>query len=562
MHLSETPFVIVDTETTGVRASNDRLIEIAAVKQIGGETIDEFSMLINPEQTIPHRITQITGITTSMVYDQPTIGEVMPAFLDFLGDGVFVAHNLSFDMGFINAELGRLDAAPISNVSLCTLRLARRLLRGLRSKGLSSLINFYNISIENRHRALGDARATAVVLKHFIEQVIYEHGIAEREELLRFQFVSYARKRGVSKNVQRIRDTILPTLPRTPGVYFMKDRKGQIIYVGKAKNLKARVRSYFNAIEAHATRTRNLVDAVADISWTPLHSELEALVKESHLIKQHKPKFNRAQKYYRNRPFLRLSVDELFPRMTLNTYLVDDGAAYFGPMASRRQGELIMDLINRFFLLRECDDTTFNRKTSCLYEDLQRCKAPCEAREKSPEWYAHEVERVKAFLMGNGGDDVLPSIEAAMKQAAQEMEFEQAAHYRDLIELVEGLLEKQRYIAAPVLEHNAVVIDRTIQDGHWRVLFVRFGRLVDSTLIPAPPEEPLLTELSDRIDSIFGSESERPDRYFKAEIEDIRLLAQWLFLNRAALDKVDWHPSLDLAAFKKTVFSLLIEGVK
>ena len=562
MHLTETPFVIVDTETTGVRAASDRLIEIAAVRVVGGETIAEFSSLINPGGIIPRRITEITGITTSMVYDEPAIDDVMPAFLSFLGDDVFVAHNLSFDLGFINAELARLDHPPLANPSLCTLRLARRLLRGLRSKGLSSLTAFYNITVENRHRALGDARATAKVLNHFLDQLAYEYGMAGRDDVLRFQYVTYSKKKGVPRSVQRIREHVLPELPETPGVYFMKDRKGNVIYVGKAKNLRSRVRSYFYAIEAHAARTRNLIEAVDHVEWTSLHSELEALLKESHLIKEKKPKFNRAQKHYRHRPFIRLSISELFPRISMSSYLIDDGAEYFGPMASRRQGELIVDLINRFFLLRECDDATFKRKSTCLYEDLQRCKAPCEKRQASSEWYEGEVRRVKAFLMGEGGDEVLAWLESAMLAAAKDMDFEQAALYRDLLELVSTLLEKQRYIAAPVLEHNGVVIDRTIDDGACRILFIRFGRLLDTQLVTMPGTAEARQALERRLDEVFDEEHERPERYFKAEIEDIRLLAQWLFLNREAVQKIDWNTGQHRDELKEKVWSLLRWGIE
>ena len=489
MHLSETPFVVVDTETTGTRPATERIIEIAGVRVLGGEIVETYSQLVNPDRIIPGRITQITGISNSMVYEQPTMDRVLPDFMEFLGDDIFVAHNLSFDLGFINAELARLALPALENTSLCTLRLARRLLRGLRSKGLSALANFYNIEIDGRHRALGDARATAVILLQFLEMVEYESGISEVDELIKFQFKTYSSQSSGRKNLLHIREQILPGLPASPGVYFMRDRRDRVIYVGKAKNLKSRVKSYFNAIEGHEARIRNLVDQVANVTWRTFDSELEALLEESKLIKELKPRFNRAQKFYRNRPFIKLSTGELFPRASLHTYLVDDGSDYFGPVASRRQGEMILDLINRFFLLRECDDATFKRKSTCLYEDLKRCKAPCE-RAESTDWYDNEVARVKKFLSGEDGEVVLQRLQEAMKAASLEMDYELAALYRDQYELVSMLLEKQKCIAAPVLEHNAIVIDRSIKDGHCRLLFVRHGRLVETLKCAAPADEP------------------------------------------------------------------------
>ncbi len=483
MPLSETPFVVVDTETTGTRPATERIIEVAAVRVAGGEILDTYSQLINPGRIISGRITQITGITNSMVYDEPGIETVMPDFLDFVGDDIFVAHNLSFDLGFLNAELARLSMPALDNPTLCTLRLARRLLRGLRSKGLTALAAFYGISVDGRHRALGDPKATAEILLHFIERARYEHDLEYADDLLKFQFSTYATKNGALKNLVHIKKNILPGIPDDPGVYFMRDKKDRIIYVGKAKSLKSRVKSYFNAIEGHETRIRNLVEQAANVTWKTFNSELEALLEESRLIKELKPRFNRAQKFYRNRPFIKLSTHELFPRVSLHTYLVDDGSEYFGPVAGRRQGELILDLINRFYLLRECDDATFRRNSTCLYQDLKRCKAPCECAAsdaESNDWYKDEVSRVRGFLRGEQGDQILEKLEEAMRAASIAMDYEQAALFRDHRELVGLLLEKQRCIAAPVLEHNAVVVDWSIRDEYCRLLFVRHGRLVES----------------------------------------------------------------------------------
>ncbi|MEM8484135.1 MAG: DEDD exonuclease domain-containing protein [Bacteroidota bacterium] len=562
MDLSDTSFVVVDTETTGVRPATERIIEIAAVRVVGGEVVDTYSQLINPDRIIPGRITQITGISNSMVYEQPFADRVLPEFLDFLGDDVFVAHNLGFDLGFINAELARLDLPGLANPSLCTLRLARRLLRGLRSKGLTAVAAFYGIKIKGRHRALGDATATATILGHFLQKVQYENEVENLDDLLRFQYATYVGKTGTKKNLIHIKQNVLPELPRDPGVYFMRDGRNKIIYVGKAKNLRSRVKSYFNAIEGHETKTRNLVDRVANITWETFDTELQALLEESRLIKELKPRFNKAQKFYRNRPFIKVSVNELFPRASLHTYLVDDGADYFGPVATRRQGELLLDLINRFFLLRECDDTTFNRRTTCLYQDLKRCKAPCERSNKN-DWYDDEVERVKRFLRGEDGDVILEHLDEAMRAASIAMDYEQAALYRDHRDLVSLLLEKQSYIASPVLEHNAIVVDNSIHDSHVRLLFVCRGRLVETLKWALPLADDREAILRERIATHFiietnpDEEAPEPTRYFKAEIEEIRLLAHWLYVNREASQKIDWQQDTTEAEMVGQVMSFL-----
>ena len=143
----------------------------------------------------------------------------------------------------------------------------------------------------------------------------------------------------------------------------MHDAQGEVIYIGKAKSLRSRVRSYFTAIESHASHTRKLVQTVRQLTWRETGSELGALLLESRLIKTQKPRFNRAQRRYRSRPFVRLEITDRFPRISAQTYLKDDGAEYFGPLGGRRQAEMVVELINRLFLLRECDDATFAART-------------------------------------------------------------------------------------------------------------------------------------------------------------------------------------------------------
>ena len=543
MVIAQTPFVVVDTETTGTSPSMDRIIEIGAVKIHDGEIVEKFDQLINPGILIPSRITRLTHITNGMVFDKPGSESVLPDFMHFLGDAVLVAHNLSFDVGFLNAELNRMGAHPIDNTSLCTLRLARRLLKGLRSKGLSALAAFYGIKITGRHRALGDAKATAEILLRFIDRLAEENGIVEKEDLIRFQFTTYAPRKGTRKRLVELRDTCVPDIPEKPGVYQFMSKRGQVIYVGKAKNLRARVRTYFTSIEAHSSHTRKLVEHIQAIEWHEMDSELEALIEESRRIKCLKPKYNRAQRFYRNRPFIRLSVHEEFPTATLTSYLVDDGSEYFGPLRGKQEGKMVLDLINRFFLLRECGEGTFRKKAKCLYHDLQRCSAPC-ITQVAPNTYALEVERVKDFLLGKGNQDLIDTLQAAMVSASVEMDYEEAALYRDLGDLVVRLMARQECIAAPVLQHNAVVIDRSIDDGLCRMLLVRYGRLLETVSIPIPPDKHHHELLSEHINNAFVVDTDRPERYYKAEIEEIRLLAHWLYVHRDDALKVDFLPEM------------------
>jgi DNA polymerase-3 subunit epsilon len=186
-HLSDTTFVVVDVETTGLSPVEDRITEIAMMKVQDGILQDEFSTLINPLVTIPASITNLTGIDNLMVADAPTAREVAPTIANFLGDAVFVAHNAPFDWGFVTQTAMRERGIELSNRQLCTVKLSRRILPHLPSKALGPVTSALNITIPERHRASGDAYATALVLVKFLSYIQRKHDIHMISELLRFQ---------------------------------------------------------------------------------------------------------------------------------------------------------------------------------------------------------------------------------------------------------------------------------------------------------------------------------------------------------------------------------------
>ncbi len=551
MHIRDAVFVVTDTETTGTSPARDRLTEIGAVKVHRGKIVDRFSQLINPGRAVPRYITELTGISTAMLFNQPSAAEVLPRFLEFLGDDVLVAHNLSFDQQFLNAELERLGAAPLKNRTLCTLRLARRLLPGLKSKSLPVLADFFKVQVKNRHRAEGDAEVAAEVLQQFLSRLAFEYGIETLEQVLSFQHRRYSEPKREPKHLQRLRASVLSQLPATPGVYFMRDRQDQIIYIGKAKNLQARVRSYFNAIEAHPPRTHKLVESVRNITWTETGSELAALLLESKLIKQHQPRFNRALRRYRNRPFIRLDTGEPFPRISWASYLMNDGAEYFGPLGGRRQAELVVEFINRFFHLRECDEATFRRGHRCLYAESGRCNAPCED-EAAASAYVQEVQRVRDFLTGRDSA-VLDLLAAEMKAAAAQLDFEQAALYRDWLRRLERMLARQQSVAKPILEHNAVLLNPGMEKNAVQLFVVRFGRHIDTVTLGMPAGLEEIEALRERLSLHFDPAQAQPDRYFKEEIDEVRVLAHWMYVYRDSARQVHWHPDRGIDALVEEI---------
>lgn len=538
MPFSDIPFVVVDTETTGGRAASDRLIEIAAVRVEDGKIVDRFQRLVNPECTVPRRISWLTGITTPMLFNQPVAADVLPAFLSFLGGGVFVAHNLSFDLRFVNEEQARAGLPPLRNETLCTLRLARRLLPGLRSKGLASLVDFFGIRMKRHHRALDDAEATAEVLIRFLDQLQLEHGAETVEDVLVFQHRRYGDLKRLSKNVTHVRQTVLGDLPQSPGVYFMKDGKGKTIYIGKAQNLSSRVRSYFNAVEGHPARIRTMVKSVRDVEWQETDSELEAMLLESQLIKEMQPTYNRAQLEYINRPFIRVDATHAFPSISYSAFLHHDGAEYYGPMASRNEAEFVVDVINRFFRLRECDDATFALGRRCAYASMGRCLAPCE-KGADASLYQSEASRVRNFLIG-ADQSVCKRIETEMQDASAALDFEKAATYRDWLHALQRMLEKRQSVAARVLNHNAVIIHRTSPEAPVRLLAVSRGRHAETLQTAAPPSDADRTTIQTMLRRCFIDAPADVKSYREKEVDEVYLLTHWLYVHRAEVRQVRW----------------------
>jgi len=186
--LDKATFVVVDVETTGLSASDDRITEIAMMKVRGGTLVDEFSTLVNPLLTIPAFITSMTGIDNVMVQNAPTAREVVPFVAEFLGDAIFVAHNASFDWGFVTQTARRERGIELRNPTLCTVKLSSRILPNLPSKSLGPVAEHLNIKIPERHRASGDAYATALVLVKFLSYLQKKENLKTVEELLKYQY--------------------------------------------------------------------------------------------------------------------------------------------------------------------------------------------------------------------------------------------------------------------------------------------------------------------------------------------------------------------------------------
>jgi len=322
-----------------------------------------------------------------------------------------------------------------------------------------------------------------------------------------------------------------------------------MLYIGKAKRLSKRVRSYFNGIESHGARRRKLMQKVRQVEWTETTTELEALLLESRLIKKHKPSYNRAQRRYRGRPFIRLDPSEDVPKLSWSYTIQQDDAEYFGPLRNRDQAELVLEVAGRFYRLRECDDAKLRLGQRCLYADMDRCTAPCEGDDGA---YAEEVARVRQFLTGQDRS-VLDALQERMQQASANLEFEQAAQFRDWHDEIEHLLDRQQAIAAPVLEHNAVVALPGASGGAVQLFVVRFGRPVETVAVRLPPSDEARARLEAKLAHHFDPAQERPKQYSKRDVDEIRLLSHWLYVHRDEIAHVRWSADVSVDAWRERV---------
>jgi DNA polymerase III subunit epsilon len=463
--LVDVEFVVLDLETTGGSPANDRITEVGAVKVRGGELLGSFHTLVDPEVPIPPLITALTGITDRMVAGAEPIQVVLPCLLEFLGGAVLVAHNASFDWRFVQANLERHGYRRLSNRRVCTARLARKLLPRdeVPNVRLATLAALLGASVAPCHRALTDARATVDVFHSLLERA-GSYGVLALEDLLEFPTA----RAGASFKKVHLADR----LPRCPGVYLFRDAAGRVLYVGKAKDLRTRVRSYFSG-DGRA-KVADLLRELAAVDHLPCATELEAGVREVRLIQRHRPRYNRRGRNPERYAYLKLTR-ERFPRLSVVRKVLADGARYLGPFHSGGQAELVKAAIEDALPLRRCTARLGARGggSPCALLELHRCLGPCTG-EVPLEAYAALVGRLEAALDGDP-EPLLAPLRRRMAGYAAGQRYEQAAAARDRLEALTRALADARRTAA-LAGADEIVLVRPHPAGR-EVTVVRRGQL-------------------------------------------------------------------------------------
>ncbi|KAA8969330.1 MAG: DEDD exonuclease domain-containing protein [Mycobacterium sp.] len=468
--LAETTFVVVDLETTGGRTTAmgetpaDAITEIGAVKVRGGLVLGEFATLVDPQRSIPPQIVRLTGITTAMVCHAPTIGVVLPMFLEFARGAVLVAHNASFDIGFLRAAAQQCAITWPRPPVLCTVRLARRVLSRdeAPSVRLAALARLFALANEPSHRALDDARATVDVLHALIERV-GNQGIHTYADLR-----SYLP--GVSP-AQRRKRVLAERLPRRPGVYLFRGPAGEVLYVGTATDLRRRAAQYFNGSDPRP-RTNEMVALAETIDHVECAHALEAGVRELRLLAAHAPPYNRRSRFPQRWWWVVLT-DEAFPRFSVLRAPRHQRA--LGPFRSRADAADTAALLARFTGVRTCT-TRLARSAvhgpACPPREISPCPAE---RGVTAARYAATARQAAALIDGTD-DSALAAAVQQITELAQRQRYETAARLRDrTAAAVDMLWRSQRLRALAALPE--LVAAAPDGRGGWQLAVVRHGRL-------------------------------------------------------------------------------------
>jgi DNA polymerase-3 subunit epsilon len=540
--LRDVTFVVVDLETTGGSPDSCGITEIGAVKVRGGEVLGEFQTLVNPGQPVPAFIAVLTGITDAMVATAPKIESALPAFLEFARGAVLVAHNAGFDIGFLKAACARAGLAWPGHQVLDTVQLARHVVRNdeAPNRKLSSLATLFRSTTTPNHRALDDARATVDVLHGLLARV-GNLGVTSLEELASFTS-------RVSPEQRRKRHLADP-LPHAPGVYLFKDARGEVLYVGKSRDIRARVRNYFTASETRS-RMANMVALATKVQPIVCSTPLEAEVRELRLIAQHKPRFNRRSRHPERAPWLKLTV-EPFPRLSVVREVRDDahhGAAYLGPFGSVQSAEKAMAALHEAFRIRQCTKRIPARPNAdagaCALAEMGRCGAPCTGAQSRDEYATIVADVRDAFL--SDARSVVDAVLRRVNRHSAQQRFEDAATHRDrLLAFLRGASRIQRL--TPLAACAELVAARRADGGGWEVVLVRYGRLAGTTVTPPGADPmPFIHALRSSGEVVAAPSGPTP----AAHPEETERVLRWLESPGVRLVEVDgsWHCPVNGAA--------------
>ena len=380
-------YAVVDIETTGGFASGNGITEISILIHDGVSVIDTFETLINPAQEIPEYIQALTGISNEMVIDAPLFNDIAPKVYELLHDKTFVAHNVNFDFSFVKHQLS-LAGYQLQCNKLCTVRLSRKILPGHRSYSLGKLCNALGIEINNRHRAGGDAAATAILLDMLLQ--------ADTEGIINQSLRKASKEQALPPNLPK---SEVEKLPLNPGVYYFKDQKGKVIYIGKAKSLKKRVCSHFTGNSTTKQRQDFLKD-IYSVDFEVCGTELMAFILEATEIKKLWPANNRALKRFEQKYSLYAFEDQKgYIRLGIDKFKKNAPVLY--SFNTILEGHNLLKVLIKEHLL--CEKLCFIQKNrqACTAHEEGNCTGACVGKESAAAYNVrvkYAIEDLKKML--------------------------------------------------------------------------------------------------------------------------------------------------------------------
>ena len=314
----------------------------------------------------------------------------------------------------------------------------------------------------------------------------------------------------------------------------MKNDSGKVIYVGKAINLRNRVRSYFHISAQKNRRTKKMVSKIADIDWIVVGSELEALILEMNLIKKHRPHFNVRLKDDKRYPYIKVHWAENYPKVTVTRRMVQDGSRYFGPYTSVWAVHRTLDVLRKIFSYLTCDrEITGEDERACLYYDIKLCSAPCIGAIDQTN-YRQMIDDLCNFLMGRT-DPIVSRLRIEMEQAAEGMQFERAATLRDQIRAIENVIERQKVVSSDYIDSDVIAMARSDGDACVQVFFIRGGKLIgrDYFLLEGAQETTDADVLSEFVKQFYDQAPTVPAQVLLPhEVEEANIIRTWLSQKR------------------------------
>lgn len=484
--LCDVTFCVLDLETTGGNRNEDAITEIGAVRVRGGQCLGTFQTLVNPGRAIPPQITILTGLTDALVAPAPRLEAVLPSLAEFVGDAVIVGHNINFDLAFLRRAYEVSGYQRWQGTAVDTMALARRLLRDeVPDCRLGTLASRFRLDHRPTHRALDDALATVDLLHLLIERAA-GLGVLGLDDLVSLP--------SMARHPQAAKLKLTSHLPHSPGVYLFCGHRDEVLYVGKATNLRQRVRSYFGREDRR--QIGPMLREAQSLQHHCLPDPLSAEVVEARLIARLRPRYNRAGTRSDRYCYVRLDVDSAWPRLAVVKDPSPTGV-HLGPLPSRIMAGLVVDALQSALPLRRCT-TRLGRNyaatpgaTPCTAAQMGVAACPC-AGVADRARYDESVEAAVAMMEGRGGG-VVERLGARMEALATAQRYEEAALTRDRLSALEGAVARTRQLDE-LLGRGRFDVSRggvTWVVDHARLVDVRVSGSASGALPATPPPAPM-----------------------------------------------------------------------